>query len=209
MDLDSLPILYSLDLIGTLVFAISGTLTAMDKQFDIFGAFVIAFVTAVGGGTIRDMLIGSQPVGWMQDLNYLTAIVLGVVFAYVLQQLIQYLRRTFFLFDTIGIGIFTVLGLQKTLSFGISPIVAIMMGTVSAVFGGVLRDNLSNEIPLIFRKEVYATACLAGGIIYVGLMKLGVDKELNTFLTILFIISIRILAVRYHWSLPIIQRKLK
>lgn len=209
MDLDNLPILYSLDLIGTLVFAISGTLTAMDKQFDIFGAFVIAFVTAVGGGTIRDILIGSQPVGWMQDLNYLTAIVLGVAFAYLLQRLIQYLRRTFFLFDTIGIGIFTVLGLQKTLTFGVSPIVAIMMGTVSAVFGGVLRDNLSNEIPLIFRKEVYATACLAGGIMYVLLMKIGVDKELNTFLTILFIITLRILAVRYHWSLPVIQRKLK
>ncbi len=209
MDLDNLPILYSLDLIGTLVFAISGTLTAMDKQFDIFGAFVIAFVTAVGGGTIRDILIGSQPVGWMQDLNYLTAIVLGVAFAYLLQRMIQYLRRTFFLFDTIGIGIFTVLGLQKTLTFGVSPIIAIMMGTVSAVFGGVLRDNLSNEIPLIFRKEVYATACLAGGIIYVLLMKIGVDKELNTFLTILFIITLRILAVRFHWSLPVIQRKLK
>ncbi|GJM36411.1 MAG: membrane protein [Saprospiraceae bacterium] len=209
MLLENIPILYSLDLIGTLVFAISGTLTAMDKRFDIFGAFVIAFITAVGGGTIRDILIGSQPVGWMQDLNYLAAIVLGVLLAYFMQRLIQYLRRTFFLFDTIGIGIFTVLGLQKTLTFGISPEIAILMGTVSAVFGGVLRDNLSNEIPLIFRKEVYATACLAGGILYVLLMKIGIPEQINTVVTILFIISIRILAVRFHWSLPVIQRRLK
>ena len=146
-------LIYTLDLIGTLVFAISGTLTAANKRFDIFGAFVIAFVTAVGGGTIRDILIGSHPVGWMKDLNYLVMIAAGVVLSTFFSRYIQRLRKTLFLFDTIGIGLFTVLGLQKTLSFDVSPVIAIMMGAVSAVFGGVVRDVLCTEIPLIFPKR--------------------------------------------------------
>ena len=153
-------LIYILDLTGTFVFAISGTLTAINKKFDIFGAAVIAFVTAVGGGTIRDLLIGSQPVGWMRDLNYLVVIAAAVPISLLFRHYILKLRRTMFLFDTIGIGLFTILGLQKTLSFGLAPVVALMMGIVSAVFGGVVRDILCNEVPLIFRKEIYA--CLEG-----------------------------------------------
>ncbi|MEM9821242.1 MAG: trimeric intracellular cation channel family protein, partial [Bacteroidota bacterium] len=151
--LSRMTLIYIIDLLGTLVFAISGALAAANKRMDVFGASVIAFVTAVGGGTIRDVLIGSQPVGWMKDLNYLLMIGIGIGFAFLFKKGIQQLRRTFFLFDTVGIGLFTILGLQKTLGLGLSPVIAVMMGTVSAVFGGVLRDTLSNEIPLIFRKE--------------------------------------------------------
>ena len=169
---------------------------------DVFGAAVIAFVTAVGGGTIRDVLIGSQPVGWMKDLNYLMIIVVAVPFSYLFRRYIQKLRKTMFLFDTIGIGLFTILGLQKTLSFGLSPVIGIMMGTVSAVFGGVVRDILLNEVPLIFRKEIYATACIAGGVLFVGLQALSVPYNYRVFITVTFIIVIRVLAVRKKWSLP-------
>ncbi|MEM9921696.1 MAG: trimeric intracellular cation channel family protein [Bacteroidota bacterium] len=194
--------IYALDLIGTMVFAISGALTAKQKQFDIFGAVVIAFVTAVGGGTIRDVLIGSTPVGWMKDLNYLYVILLGVTISLFFRKVVQKLRRTLFLFDTIGIGLFTILGLQKTLDHGIAPIVAVMMGAVSAVFGGVVRDTLCNEIPLIFRKEIYATACIAGGILYLFLQKSSLSADWTVALTVVFTILLRGLAVRYKWTLP-------
>lgn len=198
-------IIYMLDLTGTFVFAISGMLAASGKKFDIFGASIIALVTAVGGGTIRDILIGSQPVGWLQDLNYIFVIGAGVVTSYFFKRHIIGFRKTMFLFDTIGIGLFTILGLQKTLDFGLSPVIAVMMGSVSAVFGGVLRDILSNEVPLIFRKEIYATACLAGGALYVGLSYTNLITDVNMLITIVFVIVIRTLAVVRHWSMPTIH----
>lgn len=197
--------IYAIDLMGTFVFAISGTLTAADKKFDLFGAAIIALITAVGGGTIRDLLIGSQPVGWMQNQHYIILISLAVPFSFFLKKYILKLRRTMFLFDAIGIGLFTILGLQKTLAFGLSPIVAVMMGVVSAVFGGVLRDILCNEIPLIFRQEIYATACLAGAIVFLLCKKAGLDDELNMLLTILLIIVIRVLSVRRKWRMPVMR----
>ena len=160
-------LVYFIDLGGTLVFAISGWLTASKMKMDPFGASVIAFITAVGGGTLRDLLIGSQPVGWMVDQNYLLMIGAGILLGYLFRQQLQKLRKTMFLFDSIGIGLFTILGIEKTLLYGLTPVIAIMMGTVSAVFGGVLRDTLANEVPLIFRSEIYATACLLGGIIFI------------------------------------------
>lgn len=200
-----MDIIYSLDLVGTLVFAVSGTLTAASKRFDVFGAGVIAFVTAVGGGTIRDLLIGSTPVGWMLDLNYLLMIGLAIPLSYFFRSVIQRLRRTLFLFDTIGISLFTILGLQKTLDLGISPIIAIMMGTVSAVFGGVLRDILCNEVPLIFRKEIYATACIAGACLFLFLRYAGLAYYWTVLVTSSFIIILRIFAVRKKWSLPVLN----
>lgn len=197
-----MTLIYLLDLIGTFVFAISGVLTAAKQKFDIFGAAVIAFVTAVGGGTIRDLLINSHPIGWMKDLNYLYIILLAIPISFFFRPYIQRLRRTLFLFDTIGIGLFTVLGIQKTLALGLSPIIAVLMGTVSAVFGGVVRDTLCNEVPLIFRKEIYATACIAGGVVYIGLSHFIAQGQLLVFCTALFIIIMRLLAVHYKWALP-------
>lgn len=194
--------LYVLDLLGTFVFAISGLLTAAEKRFDLFGAAVISLVTALGGGTIRDVLIGCHPVGWMTDLNYLYAVLAGIALAWLFKKHIERLRRTLFLFDTIGIGIFTIVGLQKTLGFDVAPVIAVIMGTTSAVFGGVVRDILTGEIPLIFRKEIYATACLLGGLLYLFLSSFPGSAEWAVSITIGFIIIIRLLAVRLHWSLP-------
>jgi uncharacterized membrane protein YeiH len=197
-----MSIIYVFDLAGTFVFAISGILTATRNRLDWFGGLVIALVTAVGGGTLRDMMIGSTPVGWMQDLNYLIAILAGSLIAYFFRGTVRRLRRTMFLFDSIGIGLFTILGLTKTLDAGLSIPVAILMGVVSAVFGGVVRDTLCNAVPLIFRKEIYATACLAGGTLYVSLIYFGVVENVAIVSTVVFIILLRILAVRFHWSLP-------
>ncbi len=197
--------IYFIDLAGTLVFAISGVLAASEKRFDIFGAAILGLVTAVGGGTLRDVLIGSTPVGWMRDVNYFLIILLGVCLSLLFKKYILQLRKTMFLFDTIGIGLFTILGIQKTLMLELSPLIAILMGTVSAVFGGVLRDVLSNEVPLIFRKEIYATACLTGGSIFVILSQFSTMTDLNMLLSIISVISIRILAVKHKWSLPPIQ----
>ncbi|MDX2249481.1 MAG: trimeric intracellular cation channel family protein [Bacteroidia bacterium] len=195
-------VIYAADLVGTFVFAISGVNAARESKMDIFGAAVIAFVTAVGGGTVRDLLIGSTPVGWMKDQNYLVAIVLAIVVSVIFHTHIQKLTKTMFWFDTIGIGLFTVLGLQKTLDYGLSSGVALMMGIVSAVFGGVIRDTLSNRVPLIFRKEIYATACLAGGIIYLLLRETPLDHNLRLGLTVVATITIRSLAVYKKWAFP-------
>lgn len=203
--MNSTDLIYSLDLIGTFVFAVSGWLLASKKKLDFFGASVIAFVTAIGGGTLRDLLIGSQPVGWLQDLNYLIAIALGILAGMFFKRVFEKLRKTMFLFDSIGIGLFTILGIQKTLAFGLSPVVALMMGTISAVFGGVLRDTLVNEIPLIFRKEIYATVCLAGGLLYLLLSEINVMPEVQMVITVSFIIIVRILVVMKNWSFPSIN----
>lgn len=195
--------LYLLDLIGTGVFAISGALTAAEKKLDVFGIAAVAFITAVGGGTLRDVLIGSTPVSWMNDLTYLILIVVGFVIAISFKSYILNLRKTFFLFDTIGIGVFTVLGLEKSLEIGLHPVISVMMGMVSAVFGGVIRDIVCNEIPLIFRKEIYALACIIGGAVYFLLGLLSISHDWVMILTVLSIISIRIVAVKYKLSLTI------
>lgn len=198
--------LYVLDLIGTFVFAISGTLTAADKRLDLMGATVIGFVTAIGGGTVRDLLLGYQPVSWLQDVNYLWVILSGVGCTVLFKQVVEKLKGTLFLFDTIGISVFTVLGLSKALSAGVEPVFAVMMGTISAVFGGVIRDTLCNEIPLIFRpKELYATVCLLGGTVFLGLQYLDVSRWICYSVTILFIIALRIISIKLDFKLPTVK----
>lgn len=193
--------LYTIDLLGTLVFAISGALAGMAKKFDLVGVFILGLVTAIGGGTLRDVMIGQTPVGWMKDLNYLMMIALSIPLCYLLKKQILKLRRSMFLFDTIGIGLFTILGLEKTLSLGLHPIVAVMMGTVSAVFGGVIRDVLANEVPLIFRKEIYASACVAGGVTYLLVDYFFKNGTYNIVVSILVVFVIRYLAVKRNWQL--------
>jgi uncharacterized membrane protein YeiH len=196
-------ILYYFDLFGTLVFAMSGVLTALDKKFDLVGSIVIGLITAVGGGSLRDLLIGSTPVGWMKDDYYLIAILLGVVLSYALKPWIIRLKRSMFLFDTLGIGVFTILGLQKTLDTGLSIPVALLMGVVSAVFGGVIRDVLCNEVPLIFRRQIYASACLAGGLVFVLGLQASLPPLWISLLSVAIVVGIRYLSVRYNWSLAI------
>jgi uncharacterized membrane protein YeiH len=196
-----MSILYYIDLIGVMGFAISGALTARDKNLVIFGMAAVAFITALGGGTIRDVLTGSTPVGWMNDLNYLMTITGGLLISILFGRFVQRLRNTFFLFDTIGIAVFTILGVQKALSLDLHPVIAVMMGMVSAVFGGVTRDIICNEIPLIFRKEIYALACLLGGTAFVIMKEFSLATQVNVLITVFMIITIRLLAVKFHWHL--------
>ena len=203
-----MEVIYVLDILGTFAFAISGALVALDKKFDIFGVIIIAFVTAVGGGMLRDVLINAHPINWIGDLNYLYIIFSAVLFTFLFKSKIAYLSKTMFLFDTIGISVFTLLGLQKGLSNDLHPIIAIIMGMISAVFGGVLRDVLTAKIPLIFEKEVYASACLAGGISYLILNYFKVDENINFIISAIVIASIRAVAVKFHLELPKITNDL-
>lgn len=197
--------IYVLDIFGTFVFAISGALVASDKKFDLFGVQIIAFVTAVGGGMLRDVLMDAHPINWIGDLNYLYTIFVAVIFTFLFKSKIAYLSKTLFLFDTIGLSVFTLLGLQKGLSFNLHPIIALIMGMISAVFGGVLRDVLTNKIPLIFEKEIYASACLAGGITYLILNYYNVAENIIFSFSAVVIVLIRVIAVRFHLQLPKIK----
>lgn len=194
--------IYAIDLLGTLVFAISGVLAAVERKFDIVGAFILGLVTAIGGGTLRDVMIGSTPVGWMLNPHYLIVIALAVPVCFFFKKYILKFRKGFFIFDTIGISLFTILGINKALEVGLPEHIALMMGITSAVFGGVIRDVLSNEVPLIFRKEVYASACLIGGIVYIVLLRFSFDSHFLIPIPILIVFTIRYFAVRRDWQVP-------
>jgi uncharacterized membrane protein YeiH len=169
---------------------------------DIFGASVVGFVTAIGGGTVRDLLLDSHPITWMADMTYPLIILAAVPFTFLMGKKLNNFSKTLFIFDTIGIALFTIIGMEKALSFGLNPFMAGMMGMISAVFGGITRDVLCSEIPLIFRKEIYATACLLGAIIfYVGL-ELNLPTNLNYLITIAVIITIRTASMKWGFSLP-------
>ena len=200
-----MELIYVLDILGTFAFAISGALVASDKKFDLFGVLIIAFVTAVGGGMLRDVLINAHPINWIGDLNYLYTIFVAVVFTFLFKSKIAHLSKTMFLFDTIGISVFTLLGLQKGLSLNLHPIIALIMGMISAVFGGVLRDVLTNKIPLIFEKEIYASACLSGGITYLILNYFGIPENVIFIIAASVIVIIRVIAVKFHLQLPKIK----
>ena len=198
---------YLLDIIGTMAFAMSGALTAMNKKLDPFGIFIIAFVTAVGGGTLRDIMIGRTPVGWMRDLNYVYVIAIGFILAILFRKKFYKLRTSLFLFDTVGLGVFTLIGLEKGISIGLHPVICIALGTMTACFGGVIRDILCTEIPVIFRREIYATICILGGIVFFLLRKLDLNNDVLYLTTSLFIISVRLMAVKFKWYLPTLEHK--
>lgn len=197
--------IYYIDILGTFAFAISGALVASKKNFDLFGVIIIAFVTAVGGGMLRDLLINAHPVNWIGDLNYVWTILIAVLCTFLFKSKIEPLSKTLFLFDTIGIGVFTLLGVQKGLSYELHPFIALIMGMISAVFGGVIRDVLTNRVPLIFKQEIYASACLAGGIVYLVLINFAVNQELHFIISGSVVITIRLFAVKYKLQLPRIK----
>lgn len=196
-----------LDLIGTMAFAISGALTAMHKKLDPFGVLIIAFVTAVGGGTLRDVLIGQTPVGWMLHLEYVYIIVIGYSLAIFFGKKLEKLRISLLLFDTIGLGVFTLIGLEKGILIGLHPLICIALGTMTACFGGVIRDILCTEIPVIFRKEIYATICILGGIVFFILKKMNLENDILYLIPSLVIITVRLMAVKFKWYLPTLEHK--
>lgn len=202
-----MDLFYVVDLVGVFVFAISGALAAREKKLDLFGIFVISFVTGLGGGTLRDVIMGRTPVFWMKDPTYVAMIFGGMTFAILFRNKIHYLRKSLLLFDTIGIGFFTIIGTEiaLTYSFDFHPIIVVSVGVMSACFGGVIRDILCNEIPVIFHKEIYATPCLAGSFIYLGLREIGIFNDYISLIAILTIIIFRLYAIKYSLSLPKIK----
>ena len=198
--------LYTIDILGTIAFAISGVLVAINKKMDLFGILIIAFVTAVGGGTLRDIMIGDTPVSWMRDITYTYVILTSAIVAILLRNKIDYLRTSLLLFDTIGIGLYTLVGIEKGINVGLHPIICIALGTITASFGGVMRDILCNEIPVIFRKEIYATACILGGIAYFLLSELPIENNIVFVIAGIVVIVTRLLAVRFKISLPSIYK---
>ncbi|WP_118951229.1 trimeric intracellular cation channel family protein [Taibaiella helva] len=194
---------YVFELVGTGFFAVSGALAANEKSNpDWFGVTFIGFITAIGGGSIRDMLLGSYPLVWIGNVQFLYAILIGVVLASLLYTQLRKLRKTLFIFDTFGIALFTILGTEKALILGVHPLIAAIMGMFSAIMGGVIRDVLTNQTPILFHREIYATACLAGAFAYLLLDHFGLDRNLNFLLSGLLILVVRVLAVKYRLSLP-------
>ncbi len=191
-----------LDYVGTLVFAISGALAAMRHRFDPFGVLILATVTAVGGGSLRDVVIGRTPVGWMQDITYAYLIIAGTLIAILFRTRLVHVRRTMFLFDAIGLGLFTIIGVEIGMAAELHPLICVLLGTLSASFGGVIRDMLANEVPLIFHKEIYASLSLLGGTLYLLLEKTSLPTDWNYMITSVLVVIARVMAVRYKWVLP-------
>ncbi len=196
--------IYIFDMLGTIAFAISGVLVATRLRMDPFGITVLAGVTAIGGGTLRDMMMGSTPVFWIMDNTYIYVILLtallSVLWLHRIHRFPAYLLPTL---DAFGLAIFTIIGAQKALSFGFSGPVAIVMGCVTGVVGGMIRDILSGQIPYILQKEIYATASILGAILYVicGFLELG--SIFSMVIAILGTLSLRLSAIYWHLSLPV------
>ena len=200
-----LPVTFVIiEFIGTFAFAISGVRLSSTKRFDIFGAWIVGMATAIGGGTMRDLMLGVNPF-WMTNGSYFICCALAVLAVGMFGKYIIHHNYTWFIFDTIGLALFNVIGIEKTLALGHPYWVAITMGAVTGAGGGIIRDVLMNDVPLIFRSEIYALACVAGGLAYVVCIQLGLSVEISALLSAFSVILIRILAVKFHWQLPVLK----
>ena len=193
-----------IEVLGTFTFVVSGIRQASAKHFDWFGGFVCGIDVAIGGGTVRDVMLGVTPF-WMTSSLYMSCAVLALLFTVVFSRSLKKLDNAWFVFDTLGLGLFTVAGIQKTLECGHPFWVAIIMGCITGSAGGVMRDVFLNNIPVIFQKEIYATACVAGGFIYWGLALLNLSVTWMAAITFVVVCSIRFLAVKYHITFPTLK----
>lgn len=195
-----------INVLGTLAFALSGIRMASLKEFDIFGAYILGLVTAIGGGTVRDVLLGKQPF-WMTDGSYFLITAVALVLTMIFKNKLLGLGKTLFLFDTIGLGLFTVVGINTSISFGMAPWVCIALGAITGSFGGVIRDILLNEVPLLFKRDIYALTCITGGLVFFGGKELGLPLEIMEILSAGAIILLRLLVIQYKIHLPILREK--
>lgn len=195
--------LFIIEVIGTIAFAISGIRLAAYRSFDWFGAYTVGLVTAIGGGTLRDVLL-DIPVFWMQTWLYLAVTGLSLAVVIIFRKMLVSQNRMLFIFDTLGLALFVVIGIQKTLSVGYPMWVAIVMGVITGSFGGVLRDILINVEPLFFRKDIYSTACIAGGLAYWLLMEWGGSPVAQQLACAVTVILLRMCALRFNWQLPVL-----
>ena len=193
-----------IEFIGTMAFAISGIRLASAKKFDWFGAYIVGMATAIGGGTLRDVMLGIPPF-WMTNSIYVICCGLALLWVILFGKRIIRQQSSWFIFDTIGLALFNIIGIEKTINMHYPLWMAVIMGSVTGAAGGVIRDILINEIPLIFRKDIYAVACILGGIIYIIAYKIDMPAEISAILSAFTVIIIRILAVKYHWQLPILK----
>ena len=191
-----------IDILGTFAFAVSGAFSAMEKKLDPFGVLVLAFVTAIGGGTLRDVLIGDTPVGWLRSGTTTMVIVVAAVGTILFGSMLRRFTGPLFLFDAFGLGLFTLVGVQKGLELQLSPGICVALGTITGSFGGVIRDVLLNNVPLVFRREIYASASITGGLLYLLLRQVDLLEQFATIICILFIVLLRIVVVRYKLALP-------
>jgi len=196
-------VLYFLDLLGTAAFAASGALAGVQRRMDLLGVVVLALVTAVGGGTVRDVLLGSVPPFCFKDENYLYLSIVIALLVFYFNHSLDFLKRPLLYFDALGLGTFLVIGTGKALAYDAGFLVAVMMGVTTATAGGVIRDVLSDQVPFILQKEIYATACIFGGILYYILYRLGMNESLVAVIAALVVVIIRVVAIHRHWSLPI------
>lgn len=201
---EQLNITLILDFLGTLAFAISGARLASGKDIDLLGAFLMGAFTAVGGGTVRDLLLGITPF-WMLTPSYLIISALALLIVGVFSKQLIKVNESVFFFDAVGLGLFTVVGIERTLALGFPFWVAMIMGMITGSFGGLIRDICLNEVPLIFRKDIYALACLLGGVAYWVMMVSGLDARLTGPVAAMVVVAIRLIAVKYHLSLPTLK----
>lgn len=190
------------DILGTIAFTISGVSAAMQKRLDIFGILVIAFITALGGGTLRDLMIGDLPVAWIREIRYPLIITVTVVAGIIFNRFLRNLQNTLLVCDALGLGLFTMVGLQKGLAFGLHPAICVALGTITGCFGGVIRDVILRNIPLIFQKEIYATACIVGGCAYFLLREINLDAGWTEVVCISLVFGVRMVSVWMGWKLP-------
>jgi uncharacterized membrane protein YeiH len=193
-----------IDLLGTFAFAISGIRLAAGKQIDWFGAYIIGLVTAIGGGTTRDLLLDVTPF-WMQDGTYFLTTGIALLASLVFKEKIFKWGNTLFVFDSIGLGLFTIVGISKSVEMALPFWICIVMGTITGSVGGVIRDVLLNQVPLLFRKDIYALACIAGGVIYFICTHFNLPVSVTELIAALTVIAIRIIALKFHIHLPIIR----
>jgi uncharacterized membrane protein YeiH len=198
-----MTIQYVFELCGTALFASSGAIVANDKSnADWFGVTFLGLITCLGGGSVRDILLGAYPLVWIRDINVLAAAFTGIIASAFLYDWLKKHRANLFLVETFAVAMFTIIGTQKALNFGVNPFIAAVMGMLSAVMGGVMRDVLTKEVPVLFRKEIYATACMAGALLYVWLIRFQVDDLFSLISSVVVIALIRIVSVKYQLSLP-------
>lgn len=200
----SMDFINLIDYAGTFAFAVSGIRLASAKHFDWFGAYVVGLVTAIGGGTTRDLLLDVTPF-WMTQPSYLIVTAFALLSVLLFGKHLIHLRNTFFIFDAIGLGLFVVVGIERTLDAGFPFWVVILMGMITGSVGGIIRDILINEVPLIFRKDIYAVACIVGGLVYYSCHFLNLQSALIQSLSVASVILTRVLAVKFHWNFPVLK----